>query len=208
MQGSAQQVGKASSTVRAQCQDGDVSVIRRAWWLVPEVAAVAVLAVLLATAPVPPSPAELRAQLTARVIAALESASPAEHHDHGHDITAEDRVACVAEVYGTDPPDAATVAQARTVYAQYFCAAGPPGTRFELSAFSSGPCAVRLSNPPVVVIPRSGMGYPERVRELVPDRYEEQALKGFQDPSVPDALRPKFEALMAGPSTGATSGDG
>jgi hypothetical protein len=41
------------------------------------------------------------------------------------------------------------------------------------------------------------MGYPDRVRELLPDRYEEQALKGFRDRGVPDQLRPKFEALVA-----------
>lgn|GEM_PF-1086396 len=170
----------------------------RLWWLVPEVTAAAAVAVLFAvTVATTPSPAELRARLTDRVVAILENASPAEHHDHGHDIGAEDRVACVAEVYGTDPPDARRMDAVRTVYAQYLCAAGPPGTRFELSAFSSGPCAVRLSTPPVVTIPRSGTGYPERVRELLPDQYEEQALKGFRDQAVPDRLRPKFEALVA-----------
>jgi hypothetical protein len=194
------------ASTRRGCHHGDVTATvtatvetapRRAWWLVPEVAAVAVLLVAVVLRPGGiAGGSDLRAQLIERVVAALERASPTEHHDHGHQVTAADRVACVAELHGTDPVAARGLAEVREVYAQYMCAAGAPGTAYDDSSRSSGPVAVRLSDPPVVRVPPSGLGYPDRVRALLPDEYEEQALKGFRDPSVPAALRARYDAMV------------
>ena len=172
---------------------------RHAWWLGFEVALTAIAAVLFVAVGREPalSTEELRARLADRVVAALEQSSPIEHHDHGHAVTAGDRIACVAEVFGTDPPDATRVADVGTVYARYLCASGPPGTAFELSARSSGPVVVRLSDPPAVFVPH-GPGYADQVLAMLPDRYEEQAFAGFSDRSVPDRLRPRFAAILAG----------
>jgi hypothetical protein len=175
--------------------------VRHAWWLSVELGALGVLAVLLVTAarqPAPLTDAQLRAQLADRVVTALEHASPTDHHDHGHEIRADDRVACVAEVLGFEPPSANRLADVRVVYAQYLCASGVPGTAFELSARSAGPVVVRLTTKvPTVRVPH-GQGYAEQVRQMLPDQYEEQAFAGFRDPAVPDALRARFQARMAG----------
>jgi hypothetical protein len=174
---------------------------RRVWWLVPEAVAVVVLLVAVVfrgggIGTGAGTGSDLRSQLTERVVTALEQASPTEHHDHGHNVTAADRVACVAELHGTEPVDARGLAEVRTVYAQYMCAAGAPGTAYDDSSRSSGPVALSLGEPPVVRVPPSGLGYPDRVRALLPDRYEEQALKGFRDGSVPASLRAKYDALV------------
>jgi hypothetical protein len=173
---------------------------RHAWWLGSELVlalAVTLAFVAVGREPPPPSPEQLRAQLADRVVAALEQASPTEHHDHGHAITAEHRVACVAEVIGADPPTAVRLTEVQTVYAQYLCASGVPGTAFELSARSAGPVAVRLADPPSVQVPH-GAGYADQVRTLLPDQYEDQAFAGFRDQAVPDALRPRFDAIVGG----------
>jgi len=176
------------------------SLTRHAWWLGAELVALAVLATLLVTAGRPPAPlseGELRAQLAERVVAALEQASPTQHHDHGHAITAEQRTACVAEVFGVDPPGATRLTEVREVYAQYICASGVPGTVFALSSRSAGPVVLGLTDPPTVRVPH-GQGYAAQVREMMPDQYEEQAFAGFLDQSVPDRLRPRYEAQVSG----------
>jgi hypothetical protein len=176
------------------------SLARHGWWLGAELAlvvATAGLFVAVGREEAPLSTEELRARLTDRVVAALEQASPTEHHDHGHAVAADDRVACVAEVLGSDPPDAKRVADVDTVYAQYLCASGVPGTAFELSARNSGPVVVRLSDPPAVLVPH-GPGYADQVRTMLPDQYEEQAFAGFRDPAVPDGLRPRYAAIVGG----------
>ncbi|MCP2327981.1 hypothetical protein HDA40_006488 [Hamadaea flava] len=143
-----------------------------------------------------PSEQDVLAALAPQVVAALERVSPAEHHNHGHEVTAGDRVLCAAEPFGFEPPDAQSVSEVRVAYAYYLCAAAPPGTPWDQSARISGPVAVRLSQPPVVRIAQAGAGYPERVKALIPARYQAR-VNGFADSAVPARLRQRYEEQVA-----------
>ncbi|MCA2183767.1 hypothetical protein [Nonomuraea cavernae] len=136
---------------------------------------------------------ELRARLTDRVTALLERASPAEHHEHGHEFGPDaGRVVCAVDVFGTDPADAGTVAEVTWVYAHHMCAITGPGAGWSVSVRASGPIAVRLGTPDRVRVPQSGAGYPERVRELIPERYHDEAFGGFGDEDAIEAARERF----------------
>lgn len=166
----------------------------RTWWLVPEIVALVVLAVLVPIAGFGHGPDPLRTALASRIVTALEGSSPAQHQDHGHDAAAT--MVCVAEVYGFDPADAAAVGQVRTAYGYVFCAAGVRGTQFDFSTRFTSPVVADLGETTTVHMVQSGLGYPERVKELMPDRFEKQALIGFADHSIPARLRPRYEAAV------------
>jgi len=171
---------------------------RNGFWLRVEVALTiaGLLAVGVAGPLRTPSEEDLLAVLGQRIAATLEQASPAEHHDHGHDITPGDRVLCTAEAFGHEPANARRVEEVRWAYAYYLCSAAPPGTPWDVSARISGPVAVQLSEPPVVRIAQSGAGYPERVKALIPARYQAR-VNGFADSSIPGRLRQRYETEVA-----------
>ncbi|MEV4410728.1 hypothetical protein [Catellatospora sp. NPDC049609] len=170
------------------------AVRRNAWWLVPELLALALVAVLSLVA----RPAELDQVLAERVSAILTASSPAEHHAHGHDVAAEDTVLCTAETMGTEPAGATRVADVRVVYAYFFCAAGEPGQPWDFAARISGPVVVELTEPPAVRIAEAGLGYQDRVRAMLPDRYEDWAFSGFRDKELPTALQRRYLDEVAG----------
>jgi hypothetical protein len=170
------------------------------WWLLPELLA-ALLVAMLMLHPGPARAADLSAQLADEVVRILEGMPPAEHQDHGHTVAAEDRVLCVAEIIGMEPADAATIADVRTVYAYYMCAAGPPGTPYDMSHRISGPVAVVLTSPPQARIAQAGEGYPDRVRAMIPPKYQERAFGSFRDQTKPLGLRSRYEATVARATT-------
>ncbi len=167
-------------------------------WIRSEVLlAAAVVAAFLVYLPLrPAAEPDLLAELGTRIVLTLEQASPAQHHDHGHDITAGEKVVCTAEVFGHDPAGARRVADVQWAYAYYLCAAAPPGTPWEQAARISGPVAVSLTNPPVVRIAEAGLGYPDRVRAIIPARYLDRTA-GFTDSARPAALRSRYEREIA-----------
>lgn len=131
------------------------------------------------------------ANLAAR---AIEGSSPVDHHAHGHELAAGDRLFCGVDVFGTDPPNA-PIEQVWTVYGYYFCAAGSRGVPYLQSARSDGPVVVtQLSAAPLVLIARSGPGYADRVRAMMPDQYEQWCFSGLRDDSVASAVRRRYEA--------------
>lgn len=163
----------------------------------PEVAAFAILAALVvpylgATA----GQSGLHAEAAARGSRLLESASPAEHHDHGHEVTAADQVFCGIDVFGTDPPTATIVDEVRTVYGYYFCAVGRPGVPYLMSSRSDGPVVVSFVDPPAITIALSGAGYQERVRAIMPDQYEQFCFNGLPDSTVAADVKRRYEAAI------------
>ncbi|MBN6050933.1 hypothetical protein JYK22_03215, partial [Nonomuraea sp. RK-328] len=141
---------------------------------------------------------DLERSLGDRVTVLLERATPAEHHEHGHDF-GEDagRAVCAVEPFGFDPPDAREASQVRWVYARHMCAITGTGTDWAMSVRASGPIAVRLGGAPWVRVPEPGPGYPDRVRKIVPERYHEEAFEEFADEGVIDAARERFERQQA-----------
>lgn len=153
---------------------------------------------LVVVVPLRGTPAErLRGQLDKRVAAILEHVSPAEHHTHGHDVEADHKIICTAETFGTEPANARDIAQVRWVYAYFLCASGTPGTEWDFASRISGPTAVSLTEPPVVRIAAAGLGYPDRVREMIPDNLEARAFGGFVDHDLPATLRQRYDDEIA-----------
>lgn len=122
----------------------------------------------------------------------IEQASPAEHHEHGHVVGADDKVICGVHVFGTEPANPATVDEVSVVYGYYFCAMGSPGTPYLMSSRADGPVVVRFGPPPVVTIVRSGPNYAERVRALMPDEYEDQCFGGLPDDAVAARVKARY----------------
>jgi hypothetical protein len=165
---------------------------RSGWWLVPE-AAVLVVLVLLAFAAAPVGGTNRAVgELAARVI---ENSPPAEHHEHGHDVTAANRIFCGVDVFGTEPPGAAPE-EVRVVYGYYFCAVGSPGRPYRESSRSDGPVVIRPGGAPAVTIARSGAGYADRVRAMMPDEYEQWCFGGLRDDAVAGEVRRRYEAEL------------
>lgn len=165
----------------------------RAWWLVPEMIAVLALTVLLPVSSFGSRVDPLKAALADQMTSVLETEPLAAHHNHGHEVAEGETVVCVAQVYGFDPSGATTVTQVRTAYGYVFCAAGKAGTPYEMSSRMAAPAALDIGPPARIRVVASGLGYPDRVRELMPDRYEAVALQGFSDHDVPARLRPLYE---------------
>lgn len=168
----------------------------RLWWLVPEIAAGAVLLVLFLSQPGPPRMASSDVHAFAGQAAArlLEQVSPAEHHDHGHEVGTEDRVYCGVAVFGVDPAAARDVDDVQTVYGYYFCAVGRPGLPYLSSSRADGPIVAHLADPPSVQIAAPGVGYEDRVRAMMPDQYEELCFSGLPDPAVAEEVKRRYEA--------------
>jgi hypothetical protein len=168
------------------------------WWLVPEVAALCVLLILLGFGPVQRTRADGLYDLAAeRAARTLEQASPTEHHDHGHDVGADDRVYCGVMVFGLEPPSAAAIDEVRVIYGYYFCAVGRPGVSYLDSSRSDGPIVVRLANPATVQIVAPGADYQARVRAMMPDQYEERCFGGLPDPAVAENVKRRYESELA-----------
>lgn len=157
---------------------------------------------LLASRPV------LDDQLGRRVVAALERADPANPPMHGHDMPKNpnrrmdldgNELVCAAKVFGHEPASATDVDDVRVVYAHRTCAATGPGLAWPESIRETGPVAVRLGVPDVLVLPEKALPdaadatYRDRIRAVIPQRYQEEALTypDFIDPDVTDELADK-----------------
>jgi len=174
---------------------------RRLWWLIPEVAAVVLLLVLLVPrladrSPQAAAPLTLEEAAAERAARALEQVSPAEHHDHGHEVGEDDRIFCGVAVFGVDPPSASIIDDVQTVYGYYFCAVGRRGLPYLQSNRADGPIVVHLTEPPVVKVVAPGADYQERVRAMMPDEYEELCFSGLPDPSVAEEVKRRYEAAL------------
>ncbi|MFC5825228.1 hypothetical protein [Nonomuraea insulae] len=133
---------------------------------------------------------QLNEELAAQVTLILEQASPGEHHAHGHSF--DSRVVCAVEPFGTEPPGATSLVEVRWVYARHMCAITGESPDWASSVRASGPIAVKISIPPEVRVPKAGLGYPDRVRQLIPERYHSLAFEEFSDDSAIEAAQERF----------------
>jgi hypothetical protein len=139
---------------------------------------------------------QLNQELAAQVTLILEQSSPDEHHAHGHS-TFDSRVVCAVEPFGTEPADATSLVEVRWVYARHMCAVTGAGTDWASSVRASGPIAVKIDIPPQIRVPSPGEGYPDRVRQLIPARYHEQAFAEFEGEDAIDAARERFAQIIS-----------
>ncbi|WP_043615546.1 hypothetical protein [Nonomuraea candida] len=138
---------------------------------------------------------QLDEELAAQVTLILEQASPGEHHAHGHSF--DSRVVCAVEPFGTEPPGAASLVEVRWVYARHMCAITGESPEWAASVRASGPIAVKIDIPPQVRVPAPGAGYPDRVRQLIPERYHEAAFEEFSDDAAIEAARERFALVSS-----------
>ncbi|MEN3310274.1 MAG: hypothetical protein V7603_6476 [Micromonosporaceae bacterium] len=140
-------------------------------------------------------PAGSRARLADRMVTLLEQSTMAWRLAHEHGLGSGATVVCAVDPFGVDPPGAATVAAVRTVYALHLCVVAERGKGWDYSTKSSGPFAARLSEPAQLQFAEPGRGYPDRVRALVPARYQERAVGVFTDRQALVRLRQRFDAI-------------
>ncbi|MEV0619759.1 hypothetical protein AB0I81_41020 [Nonomuraea sp. NPDC050404] len=133
---------------------------------------------------------KLNEELAAQVTLLLEQSSPGEHHAHGHSF--ESSVVCAVEPFGTEPANAASLVEVRWVYARHMCAITGESPDWAASVRASGPIAVKIDIPPEIRVPKDGAGYPDRVRQLIPQRYHRLAFEEFSDDSAIEAARERF----------------
>jgi|SRR6476469_2400254 len=149
-------------------------------------------------------------QLSRRVVAALERAVPGATPVHGHtrptnpnrrtDIDGNELV-CVAKAFGHAPTEATSVDDVKVIYAHRTCAAVGPGLAWPESIRETGPVAVRLGVPDTLVLPEKALptktnaNYTDRIRAVIPTRYQQQALAytDFVDPEVADELEDQLD---------------
>jgi hypothetical protein len=176
--------------------DGVNFLHRHRWWLLPELAAVVVVAAVLIYV----NAGGLEDELSARAQVVLEQQTPADLElistltGHG---TEPQRVLCVAEAFGSDPADPEEVEQVRVIYARYLCALVQKGMPWDYATRSSGPAVITLTDPPTVQLARSGEGYRDRVRAIFPDQLEAKAFQGFNDRGRPNSLLSRYRAAVA-----------
>jgi len=177
--------------------DGVNFLQRHRWWLLPELAAVVVVAAALLYA----NTRGLEDELSARAQVVLEQQKPADLEListlTGHGGPEPQRVLCVAEAFGSDPVDPETVEQVRVIYARYLCALVQKGMPWDYATRSSGPAVITLTDPPTVQLARSGDGYRERVRAIFPDELEAKAFQGFDDRARPNSLLSRYREAIS-----------
>lgn len=140
-------------------------------------------------------------ELSARAQAILEQQAPADLElisiQHGAAVPTEGRVLCTAEAFGSEPSDADSVEQVRVIYARYLCALVQRGTPWDYATRSSGPAVITLSTPPAVQLARSGEGFRDRVRAMMPDELEAKAFAGFRDRGRPGGLLDRYQQAIS-----------
>lgn len=145
---------------------------------------------------------ELADRLADRVVTVLEGASLDEHAEHGHQFEEGARVICVAEVFGFEPPGAATVAEVAEVYAHHACAEVGTGFPWPDAIRAAEPLALRLTTEPAtVLLPSAALpadpqaDYARKVRAVIPELHREQA---FGDAAhLLQELRGRFDDACA-----------
>lgn len=183
------------------CRDASIDGVnflrRNRWWLLPELAVLTLVGAGFVYA----NAGGLDDELSVRAQAVLEQQSPADLElisiQHGHNPAEPARVLCAAEAFGSEPSNAENVDQVRVIYARYLCALVQKGTPWDYATRSSGPAVITLTDPPTVQLVRSGEGYSDRVRAMMPDDLEAEALEGFDDRGRPSGLLARYRAAVS-----------
>ncbi|RKR86058.1 hypothetical protein BDK92_0279 [Micromonospora pisi] len=147
----------------------------------------------------PASADHLFGQLDRRLVATLEQLEPEQHQGHGEharDVAEETRIVCGVRVFGVEPAEATTVSEVRTAYGFHLCGVAEPNRPWDWAVKLVGPIVVAMdSEPPVVQVAEATTEVPfvERVRQLFPERYQEQALKESLGEQSMRELRQRYD---------------
>ena len=148
-------------------------------------------------------PADLQAQIAARVRATLEQSSPEQHNHAGHNAQqaaageAEPAVICGVRVYGYEPAQVTALAEVRTVYGFHLCGVAEQKRPWDVAVKLAGPVIVNLSTEPPgiqVVEATADVPFVDRLREMFPHRYAQLALTQALAESEMADLRRRYDA--------------
>ncbi|MEH1098336.1 hypothetical protein [Micromonospora sp. CPCC 205561] len=149
-------------------------------------------------------PADLRTGITARMRSTLEQVDPAQHHHAGHHAPhaateggAKPAVICGVRVYGHEPAEATALADVRTVYGFHLCGIAEQKRPWDWAVKLVGPVIMDMSTDPPgirVVEASADVAFVDRLREMFPQQYVEQAREeALTGPEMAD-LRRRYDA--------------
>jgi hypothetical protein len=148
-------------------------------------------------------PADLQAQIVARMRSTLEQADPGQHNHAGHSaqqVTGEGKkpaVICGVRVYGYEPAGVTALADVRTVYGFHLCGVAEQKRPWDVAVKLAGPVIMDMSTDPPgiqVVEATADVRFVDRLREMFPDKYEELALKEALTESEMADQRRRYDA--------------
>ncbi|MGI5519935.1 hypothetical protein ACQEUX_03160 [Micromonospora sp. CA-259024] len=172
---------------------------RLVWVAVILLAVSAGTVVLLNRADPEAEPADLQAQIMARMRTTLEQADPGQHNHAGHSAqqvaTKEEKppVICGVRVYGYEPAEVTALADVRTVYGFHLCGVAEQKRPWDVAVKLAGPVIMDMSTEPPgiqVVEATADVMFTDRLREMFPAKYAELALKeALADSEMADQRR-------------------
>ncbi|MER7456006.1 hypothetical protein [Micromonospora sp. NPDC126480] len=173
-------------------------------WVAVILAVTAGTVVLANSAGSEAEPADLQAQITARMRTTLEQADPEQHNHAGHDVpqaatgaAAKPPVICGVRVYGYEPAGATALDDVRTVYGFHLCGVAEQKRPWDWAVKLAGPVIMDMSTQPPgiqVVEATADVMFVDRLREMFPTRYAELAVKEALAPSEMTELRRRYDA--------------
>ncbi|RAO32893.1 hypothetical protein ONO86_05198 [Micromonospora noduli] len=147
-------------------------------------------------------PADLQSQIIARMRTTLEQADPGQHNHTGHGAqqaasTAKPAVICGVRVYGYEPTEATALADVRTVYGFHLCGVAEQKRPWDVAVKLAGPVIMDMSTEPPgiqVVEATAEVMFTDRVRQMLPPKYAELALKEALTESEMADQRRRYDA--------------
>ena len=146
-------------------------------------------------------PADLQAQIVARMRTTLEQADPGQHNHAGHNAQQaatgkKPAVICGVRVYGYEPTEVTTLADVRTVYGFHLCGVAEQKRPWDVAVKLAGPVILDMTTDPPgiqVVEATADVRFVDRLREMFPDKYAQLALKEALADSEMADLRRRYD---------------
>ncbi|SCF27922.1 hypothetical protein GA0070216_108148 [Micromonospora matsumotoense] len=128
-------------------------------------------------------PADLQAQIVARMRTTLEQADPGQHQHAGHGTpqgagTEKPPVICGVRVYGFEPAGATAFADVRKIYGFHLCGIAEQKRPWNVAVKLAGPLIMDMSTDPPgiqVVEATAEVRFVDRLREMFPPAYATMA---------------------------------
>ncbi|MEV5206532.1 hypothetical protein AB0K35_03505 [Micromonospora sp. NPDC053740] len=147
-------------------------------------------------------PADLQSQIIARMRTTLEQADPGQHNHAGHGAqqaasTAKPAVICGVRVYGYEPTEATALADVQTAYGFHLCGVAEQKRPWDVAVKLAGPVIMDMSTEPPgiqVVEATAEVMFTDRVRQMLPPKYADLALKEALSESEMADQRRRYDA--------------
>ncbi|WP_405431505.1 hypothetical protein [Micromonospora sp. NBC_00617] len=176
---------------------------RRPLWAAAVLLAVLVGAVVLVTRAGPEAePADLQAQIVARMRTTLEQADPGQHNHAGHsaqqgDAAEKPPIICGVRVYGFEPAEATALADVQKVYGFHLCGVAEQKRPWDVAVKLAGPLIMDMSTDPPgiqVVEATADVRFVDRLREMFPAKYATLAQEEALTPAEMADQRRRYDA--------------